>query len=133
MRKAIRGMHDVSLCLPIQMVERAQTIEGKLATLNELPYIGTAFALIAITAAAQRNRVSYPAAGETRAIRVSPGSRTIKCTLGPLPDRSGANSIMMPNHAVTRACNASSACSQQPSTQMMQADVATARDGEASG
>jgi len=42
-------------------------------------------------------------------MRVPPGSRTIKCTLGPLPDRSGANSITVSGHAATRACKASSA------------------------
>jgi hypothetical protein len=47
-------------------------------------------------------------AGETQAnsMRVPPGSRTIKCTLGPLPDRSGANSITVSGHAATRACKA---------------------------
>jgi hypothetical protein len=55
--------------------------------------------------------IGYAAAGETQAnsIRVPPGSRTIKCTLEPLPDRSGANSIMVPGHAATRSCKASSA------------------------
>src|ERR1700704_3974180 len=53
----------------------------------------------------------YPAAGATQAnsIRVPPGSLTIKCTLGPLPDRSGANSMTVSGHAATRACKASSA------------------------
>jgi hypothetical protein len=60
---------------------------------------------------AQQMDIGYPAAGETQAnsIRVPPGSRTIKCTLGPLPDRSGANSIVVPGHAATRSCKASSA------------------------
>jgi hypothetical protein len=60
---------------------------------------------------AQQMDIGYPAAGETQAnsIRVPPGSRTIKCTLAPLPDRSGANSIMVPGHAATRSCKASSA------------------------
>src|SRR6266849_2349831 len=55
--------------------------------------------------------LGHTEATETQAnsIRVPPGSRTIKCTLGPLPDRSGANSITVPGHAATRACNASSA------------------------
>src|ERR1700704_172677 len=53
----------------------------------------------------------YAAAGETQAnsIRVPPGSRTIKCTFGPLPDLSGANSTTVPGHATTWRCNASSA------------------------
>jgi hypothetical protein len=52
----------------------------------------------------------YPAAGETQAnsIRIPPDSRTMKWTLGPLPDRSGANSITAAGQAATRACNASS-------------------------
>ena len=60
---------------------------------------------------AQQMDIGYPAAGETQAnsIRVPPGSRTIKCTLEPLPDRSGANSMMVPGHAATRSCKASSA------------------------
>ena len=60
---------------------------------------------------AQQMDIGYPAAGETQAnsIRVPPGSRTIKCTFGPLPDRSGANSITVPGHAETRSCKASSA------------------------
>src|SRR5882724_3548829 len=57
------------------------------------------------------SNLGYAEAAETQAnsIRVPPGSRTIKCTLGPLPDRSGANSITMSGHAATRACKASSA------------------------
>jgi len=96
---------------------RALTTRGKTAQAPALrariALAGEALSLIAIAVQqCQRNRgLHHPSTGETQAnsMRVPPGSRTMKWILGPLPDRSGANSITVPGHAATRACNASSA------------------------
>lgn len=87
------------------------SLGGKLQDFGTVRHHSDVLAVRAHCVAGNASDIGYPAAGETQAnsIRVPPGSRTIKCTLGPLPDRSGANSIMVPGHAATRSCKASSA------------------------